>query len=109
VFLGRVLSTRDSSSIDTLYGQRYTEEFQVAKLAVLRTWKGASQDTIEVVTQRTGAACGYPVRVSSRHLLYAYRDRESGRLKTTYCSLSRPEAQAKDQMRQLERLRRATP
>jgi hypothetical protein len=78
VFSGEVLS----------FGRTEREQplsSRVARVAVVRAWRGQVSGTVEVLTGADSASCGYSFRPGTQYLIYAYRTKD-GALTTSICS-----------------------
>jgi len=62
-----------------------------ATMRVSEVWKGTKQETLEVSTPASGAACGYPFKEGQEYLVYAYGKRD---LKVNLCSGTKPLSKA---------------
>jgi len=67
VFEGRVTGYEEAGEMTAL-----------VTVNVVRTWKGADNETVILRTQGNGAMCGYAVEVGSSHLFYTYRPEGQG-------------------------------
>ena len=74
VFEGRV-----SAVVEEERGFRVT-------LSVVRTWKGADAETVEVRTAGSSAACGFPFEEGKSYLVYARLAEEDGVQPVSLCS-----------------------
>jgi len=77
VFVGEVVSTRDTGDLYRRVVFRATEHF-----------KGSPVDTIELTTAQHGAMCGYPFRPGVRYVVYTHGDDDA--LRTGTCSRTTP-------------------
>jgi hypothetical protein len=69
-------------------------------LAVVRTWKGLDDvEQVEVYTNGSSAACGYPFAKDASYLVYT-RTHE-GRITVSHCSRTRPIADAGEDLAKL--------
>lgn len=73
VFVGKVVATENLEG----FNRRIT--FQVSE-----HFKGSPVDTLELITARDGAMCGYPFHEGSTYVVYAYG--EDGQLGAGTCS-----------------------
>lgn len=88
LFEGRVLSIDDIAGASPA-----TNGEKKITLAVVRTWKGLeNEEKVEVYTNGSSAACGYPFALDVSYLLYT-RTHE-GRITVSNCSRTRPIAEA---------------
>lgn len=86
LFEGRVVSLERQEDPNSITDRRVT-------LAVVRSWKALHDvERVDVYTNSSTAACGYPFEENTSYLVYA---RESeGRLHVSLCSRTRPVAEA---------------
>jgi hypothetical protein len=102
VFLGDVLAMRN-----TVLGSLQQRE---VTFSVRDRWKGSTSDTTLVRTNVGEIACGYNFKERSSYLVFAYWDQQLQLLTTSFCDLTRTEAEAKGAIGVLERLtKRANP
>lgn len=67
-------------------------------------WKGSIPDTMLVRTNIGEIACGYNFKKGNSYLVFAYWDQQRKKLTTSFCDLTRTEAEAKDAIGVLDRL-----
>jgi hypothetical protein len=77
-------------------------------MRVLARWKGRTGSTALVRTALDPAECGFPFVVGETFLLYAHRPGPGDTLRAVACDRSRRAAEARDEMRRLDRLHRRT-
>jgi hypothetical protein len=70
------------------YSRMVADAKRVAKVRVIRSWKGPRSGIHTVETAAEWEACGLGVATGQRLLLYAYLDRASSTLSTNSCSRS---------------------
>lgn len=78
VYLGRIISFEP----DTVNGW-------IAKIDVLRLWKGDKEAAGELFTSGSSASCGYYFEVGQTYVVYAYKD-TNGSLHTNICMRTNP-------------------
>lgn len=71
--------------------------------------RGIEEPKAEVWTGMGGGDCGYAFTVGERYLVYAYRNKETGRLGTGICSRTRPVADAAEDLAYIHSLASAEP
>jgi hypothetical protein len=102
VFLGDALAMRN-----TVLGSLQQRE---VTFSVRDRWKGSTSDTTLVRTNIGEIACGYNFKERNSYLVFAYWDQQLQLLTTSFCDLTRTEAEAKGAIGVLERLtKRANP
>jgi hypothetical protein len=67
-------------------------------------WKGSIPDTMLVRTNIGEIACGYNFKKRNSYLVFAYWDQQLQLLTTSFCDLTRTEAEAKAAIGVLDRL-----
>ena len=67
-------------------------------------WKGSIPDTTLVRTNIGEIACCYNFKKRNSYLVFAYWDQHRKHLTTSFCDLTRTEAEAKDAIGMLDRL-----
>lgn len=65
---------------------------------VARSWKGAAQDTISVISGAGSGDCHFPFAVGGRYLVYAGADPATHRLVATICSRTTSLDQAREDL-----------
>jgi hypothetical protein len=78
LFEGRVISIRPD-----------TQGVVRIRATVVRKWRGAETETVDLLTASSGARCGYGFRESQSYLIYAH-SQPSGDLGVSLCSRTRP-------------------
>jgi hypothetical protein len=78
VYLGKIISFEP----DSVNGW-------VAKIDVLRLWKGDKDAADELFTSSGSATCGYYFQVGQTYVVYAYKS-ANGRLRTSICTRTNP-------------------
>ncbi len=96
VFLGDVMAMRN-----TFLGSLRQSE---VTFSVRDLWKGSSSDTTLVRTNIGEIACGYKFKERNSYLVFAYWDWQLQLLTTSFCDLTRAEAEAKGAIGVLDRL-----
>ena len=96
VFLGDVMAMRN-----TFLGSLRQSE---VTFSVRDLWKGSSSDTTLVRTNIGEIACGYKFKERNSYLVFAYWDWQLQLLTTSFCDLTRTEAEAKGAIGVLDRL-----
>ena len=96
VFLGDVLAMRN-----TFLGSLQQRE---VTFSVRDRWKGSTSDTTLVRTNIGEIACGYNFKKRNSYLVFAYWDQQLQLLTTSFCDLTRTEAEAKGAIDALDRL-----
>jgi hypothetical protein len=96
VFLGDVLAMRK-----TVLGNLGQRELT---FSVRERWKGSILDTTLLRTNIGELACGYKFKKHHSYLVFAHWDHERQHLSTSFCDLTRTEAEAKDAIGVLDRL-----
>lgn len=77
----------------------------VVTFSVQDRWKGAISDSVSVRTNAGEIACGYRFKKGNSYLVFAHWDEERQQLTTSFCDLTRSEANAKDAIDVLDLLR----
>ena len=72
------------------------------KFQILRRWKGARSNTVEVVTRLSGEACGFPFEQAKEYLVYVFAEPRD--LQTGICTGTKSIAEAAQEMIQLDEL-----
>ncbi|MEM9188130.1 MAG: hypothetical protein AAGF12_03055 [Myxococcota bacterium] len=67
-----------------------------ATLEVVRTWKGADSEEVDVRTAANSAACGFDFTVGESYLVYA--DERNGEEHVSLCSPTKPIGEAGDEL-----------
>ena len=98
IFLGDAITVRNK--ILRIPPQREAE-FYVQGL-----WKGSILDVVLVRTNIEESACGYKFRERQSYLVFGYWDRKRRYLKTSFCELTRTEAEAKDAIVILDKIKK---
>ncbi|MCP4302608.1 MAG: hypothetical protein GY783_18650 [Gammaproteobacteria bacterium] len=98
IFLGDVQSVRNK--LLRMPPQRE------AAFSMRDLWKGTIPDTTLVRTNIGETACGYNFKKRGSYLVFAYWDRKRKHLSTSFCELTRTEAEANDAMVILDRIRK---
>ena len=98
IFLGDVTDLRD-----TFLGIQQQRE---VTFSVRDRWKGSTPDTTLVRTNIGEIACGYNFEKGSSYLVFAYWDQQQESLTTSFCELNRTEAEARDAIAALDRLKK---
>lgn len=96
VFLGDVMAMR--KTFLGILGQREVT------FAVRDVWKGSIQDTTLVRTNIGEIACGFNFKKRNSYLVFAYWDPQRQHLTTSFCDLTRAEAEATGAISVLDRL-----
>jgi hypothetical protein len=96
VFLGDALAMRN-----TFLGSLQQRE---VTFSVRDRWKGSTSDTTLVRTNFGEIACGYNFKKRNGYLVFAYWDQQLRLLTTSFCDLTRTEAEAKGAIVVLDRL-----
>ncbi len=96
VFLGDALAMRN-----TFLGSLQQRE---VTFSVRDLWKGSTADTTLVRTNIGEIACGYNFKEGNSYLVFAYWDQQLQLLTTSFCDLTRTEAEAKSAIGVLDRL-----
>jgi hypothetical protein len=96
VFLGDALAMRN-----TVLGSLQQRE---VTFSVRDRWKGSTSDTTLVRTNVGEIACGYKFKERNSYLVFAYWDQQLQLLTTSFCDLTRTEAEAKAAIGVLDRL-----
>lgn len=92
----------DDTSLTYWYnGPRYG---MVAKLVVLRDWKGSPGKTVEIRTGYGGGDCGFPFDVTKAYVVYAYY--AGGYYFTGICGRTTLASSAKEEIAELDALER---
>lgn len=52
----------------------------------LSFYKGAAEEPLHIVTNKNSSSCGLEYFRGEKYVIYAYKDREDGRLRTSRCS-----------------------
>ena len=101
VFLGYVVNikllTSDSPVRENEY--RFDDQAEVT-FRVRRSWKGAEQQIVKVLTATQGPACGYPFQVGQYYLVYALQA-DGPVLRCSTCSPTKEFGQAGQDMASL--------
>ncbi len=82
VFTGEVLSFEPANP-DQPFSRR------VARIRIERTWRGAVEGVVDVITGAGGGDCGYSFRAGIKYVVYAHRARD-GSWTTSICSPTKP-------------------
>jgi hypothetical protein len=72
------------------------------KFAVEKHWKGASANTVEVVTRLTAEGCGFPFEEKKEYLVYVVTEPKD--IQTGLCTGTKSLAGAEPEMKQLDDL-----
>jgi len=96
VFLGDAVAIRN-----TALGDLQQRE---VTFSVRDHWKGSTSDTTLVRTNVGEIACGYKFKERNGYLVFAYWDQHLQLLTTSFCDLTRTEAEATSAIVVLERL-----
>ena len=104
VFRGRVVtiyrSFLDRVGITNTAG--YRVQFEITK-----QWKGASSKSTVVITRLTGEACGFPFEEKKEYLVYVVTEPKD--IQTGICTGTKNIAEAKQEMKQLDKLLQTNP
>lgn len=93
VFMGQIVSFNATS----------TERLYIARISVLKIWKGDRESATEIYTAESTAECGYPFRAGETYVIYAYKE-TSGRHSRNICTRTAPAKQATEDLSYLEKL-----
>jgi hypothetical protein len=86
VFQGTVMAEPEPESVDPLNNYVYSYRYQ---LRVDRYFKGRMGRDLEIISEESGAGCGYPFESGRSYLVYAdFAD--DGSLGVSLCSITRP-------------------
>lgn len=86
VFQGTVMAEPEPESVDPLSNYVYSYRYQ---LRVDRYFKGRMGRDLEIISEESGAGCGYPFQSGRSYLVYAdFAD--DGSLGVSLCSITRP-------------------
>ena len=96
VFLGDAMAMRNTT-LGILQQREVT-------FSVRDRWKGSIPDTTLVRTNVGEIACGYKFKKRNSYLVFAYWDQQRQHLTTSFCDLTRTEAEAKGAIGVLDRL-----
>jgi hypothetical protein len=72
------------------------------KFQILRRWKGARSNSVEVLTRLSGEACGFPFEQAKEYLVYVVAEIRD--LQTRICTGTKSIAEAAQEMIQLDAL-----
>lgn len=90
VFTGRVVGIRRA-------GGPNSHQLRV-DLTVRRSWKGVAVEQMSVITENSGAACGFDFHSGTEYLVYALWNRESGDFECSLCSRTAPVSRAQEDL-----------
>jgi len=96
VFAGRV------EAVEVLSTEKSKIEGQRTLFYVLQSWKGETSSRMYIET--TLASCGFAFPETGEYLIYAYRSAETGSLRTSVCSRTKPVADASWEISVLDEL-----
>jgi hypothetical protein len=93
VFIGKVIS------FEFLPGMHQ----RLAKIQVLKIWKGTASEADSLLTAANSAACGYDFQVGETYIIYAHQY-NVGILATNICTRTKPAQHAAEDLKFLESL-----
>jgi hypothetical protein len=105
VFIGTV---EKITSVNSRDGADRFERRRVS-FGISEAFRGIQAEQAEVLTGMGGGDCGYGFKTGETYLVYAYRDKQTGRLSTGICTRTRPLARAKDDLDYIRNLPSAAP
>ena len=105
VFIGTVTKI---TRVPTKVGLHEYSELLVA-FAVGERFRGINVAQAEVGTGMGGGDCGYGFRIGETYLVYAHRNKEDAKLTTSYCTRTRPLAEATEDLNYIRNLSSAPP
>jgi hypothetical protein len=76
---------------------------RLAKISLVKIWKGDRSTAGEILTAANSAACGYEFLAGETYVIYAYKG-ENGRLQTGLCERTAPLPEATEDLKYLEAL-----
>jgi len=79
----------ENGSYDLCFAPDHVVTFEITT-----SWKGVELGKAAVKTDAQATACGYGFRVGESYLVYAERNRPTGELSTSTCSLTKLEPEA---------------
>ena len=98
VFAG-VVTEISSRQAETRQGEgNYTRAEAIIHFTAEKYYRDKLGAEVEVSTGLGGGDCGYPFRIGERYLVYAQIDKERQKLTTSICMLTKPLAEAKEDL-----------
>ncbi|MGH7450573.1 MAG: T9SS type A sorting domain-containing protein [bacterium] len=76
---------------------------RLAKISLVKIWKGDRHAVSDIYTGANSAACGYDFQIGETYIIYAYKG-EAGRLQTGLCERTAPLHSATEDLKYLEAL-----
>lgn len=99
VFSGKVESITDvPREYSPVAGRKFTVIDKKVTFSIIESFRGVSEKTIEVTTSSQSSACGYPFEVGQEYVVYAYQNKETGKLGTGICTRTRLLAKAEEDL-----------
>jgi len=89
VFSGQVTEIKDNPVKPASDGDnKFASMFRTktVRLAVNESFRGSEEKTVEIETGRGGGDCGFAFENGQSYLVYAYRNKETGKLGTGICT-----------------------
>ena len=89
VFDGTVMTIEPTSREETFSSRTFQVTEFVVTLQVRQTWKGVEGETVQVITNGSGASCGFDFKMGGRYLVFASRGGNDSRPRVSLCSFTR--------------------
>lgn len=100
VFSGKVESITDSPrEYSPVAGRTFNVIDKKISFTVTESFRGISEKTVEVITSSQSSACGYNFEVGQEYVVYAYQNKETGKLGTGICTRTRPIERAEEDLK----------
>ena len=98
IFLGRVVGSAERKSYVDDKGNKTVFDVGTIRFLVQENYKGASGYEVEIHSGTGGGDCGYWFLRNESYVVYAYGDRESGKLYTNICTRTRLVSEATEDL-----------
>lgn len=98
VFTGKVESISDYPTTTNAGNSKFQYVQKAVKLTVTESFRGIKENSVEIITGRGGGDCGYNFESGREYVVYAYQNKETGKLGTGICTRTRPIEKAEEDL-----------
>jgi hypothetical protein len=98
VFTGKVESIGDYPTTMNVGNNKFPYVQRSVKFNVSEAFRGINEKEVEIITGKGGGDCGYNFETGREYVVYAYQNKETGKLGTGICTRTRPIEKAEEDL-----------